>query len=60
MQRYLTLPHGRDEPKKQNALYRLGQIQAKAGRKDLARIALQGALAIDPKYAEAKAELAKL
>lgn len=60
LQRYLGMAHAKDEPQKQHALYRLGQIQAKAGRKDQARASLQAALKIDPKYAEAKAELAKL
>jgi len=60
LQRYMTLPHGKNEPQQQHALYRLGQIHAKAGRKDKARIALQAALKLDPKYADAKAELAKL
>ena len=60
LQRYMALPHAKDEPQKQHALYRLGQIHAKAGRKDQARLALQEALKLDPKYREAREELAKL
>lgn len=60
LQTYLKMAHGRDEPENKHAYYRLGQIQAKAGRKDQARLALQAALKLDPKFAEAKAELGKL
>ncbi|MEO7252540.1 MAG: tetratricopeptide repeat protein [Arenimonas sp.] len=60
LQRYLTLPHGKNEPKKQHALYRLAQVDVRAGRKEQARVALNEALRIDPEYVEAKAELAKL
>ena len=58
--RYLKMPHGKNEPQSQHAYYRLGQIQAKAGRKAEARASLQAALKLDPNYADARAELAKL
>lgn len=57
---YLLQPHGRDEPENKSAYYRLGQILAKAGRKDEARANLQAALKLDPKYKEAKEALSDL
>jgi tetratricopeptide (TPR) repeat protein len=60
LEKYLALPHGRDDPEAKHALYRLGQVHAKAGRKAQARQALDRALALDPKFEDAKAERAKL
>jgi len=60
LKKYLGLPHGANEPKNQNAYYRLGQLHAKAGRKAEAKAAFQSALKLEPGYKEAKAELAKL
>ena len=57
---YLKLPHGSDEPENKNVYFRLGQIHAKAGRKDQARVAFASALKLDPGYSEAKAEMARL
>lgn len=60
LQAYLKMAHGRDEPENKHALHRLGQIHAKAGRKDQARAAFAAALKLDPAYAEAKTELGRL
>lgn len=60
LKRYLGMPRAKDEPANQHALYRMGQVQARAGRKEQARASFQAALKLDPKLAEAKAELAKL
>jgi tetratricopeptide (TPR) repeat protein len=60
LEKYLTLPHAGDDPENKHALYRLGQIHAQAGRKAQARVVLDRALALDPAYADAKAERAKL
>ncbi len=57
---YLTLPHSADEPQNKHGQYRLGQVLAKAGRKDEARAALQAALKLDPSMKEAKEALANL
>lgn len=57
---YLKLGRETGDPEPKHARYRLGQILAKAGRKDEARAELQTALKIDPKLAEAKAALAAL
>ncbi|MBX3712607.1 MAG: tetratricopeptide repeat protein [Lysobacter sp.] len=57
---YLTMPRGKDDPSHAHVHYRLGQIQAKAGRKDDARASLQAALKLDPKLKEAKTALAEL
>ena len=57
---YLLQPHAKDEPQNKNAYYRLGQILAKAGRKDEARANLLAALKLDPKYKEAKEALSDL
>lgn len=57
---YLKLGRETGDPEPKHARYRLGQILAKAGRKDEARAELQAALKIDPKLAEAKAALAAL
>lgn len=57
---YLHMPLKLDSPGVQHAWFRLGQIYALAGRKDEARTAFGSCLAIDPKYSEAKAALAKL
>jgi tetratricopeptide (TPR) repeat protein len=60
LERFMALPRAPDDPEPKNALYRLGQIHARAGRKPQAKAAFDRALALDPKYAEAKAERAKL
>ena len=57
---YLTLPRQSGDPEPKHARYRLGQVLAHAGRKDEARAELQGALKIDPRFAEAKDALAEL
>ncbi len=57
---YLKLGRETGDPEPKHARYRLGQILAKAGRKDEARAELQAALKIDPKLAEAKAALTAL
>ncbi|MEO5628324.1 MAG: tetratricopeptide repeat protein [Thermomonas sp.] len=54
----LTPETGDAEPK--HARFRLGQVLAKAGRKDEARTELQAAIRIDPKFKEAKVALAAL
>lgn len=60
LQKYLGMPHAANEPQNKNAYHRLGQLFAKAGKKTEAKAALQAALKLDPKFADAKAELAKL
>ncbi len=57
---YLKLGRDSGDPEPKHARYRLGQILAKAGRKDEARAELQVALKIDPKFKEAKAALVAL
>lgn len=57
---FLNLAPGRGDPEPKHARYRLGQILAKAGRKDEARAELQAALKIDPKFKEAKSALSAL
>jgi tetratricopeptide (TPR) repeat protein len=57
---YLKLGREAGDPEPKHARYRLGQILAKAGRKDEARTELQAALKIDPKFKEAKEALAAL
>jgi tetratricopeptide (TPR) repeat protein len=57
---YLKLGRETGDPEPKHARYRLGQILAKAGRKDEARAELQAALKIDPKLKEAKDALAAL
>lgn len=57
---YLKLGRETGDPEPKHARYRLGQILAKAGRKDEARAELQAALKIDPKFKEAKDALAAL
>ena len=59
LQRYLSMPQERGEPERKHALYRLGQIQAQAGDRAKARASWRQALALDPDFEEAKAELAK-
>jgi tetratricopeptide (TPR) repeat protein len=58
LQRYLAMPHADDDVDNTHALYRLGQIQAKAGRKADARASWQQALKLDPGFTEAKEALA--
>lgn len=60
LEKFLAMPHAADDPEAKNALYRLGQIHARAGRKPQARAAFDRALALDPKYADVKAARAKL
>jgi tetratricopeptide (TPR) repeat protein len=60
LEKFLTLPRGPDDPEPKHALYRLGQVHARAGRKPQARAALDRALALDPRFEDAKAERAKL
>ena len=60
LEKFLAMPRERDDPEPKNALYRLGQIHARAGRKPQAKVAFDRALALDPKYEDAKAERAKL
>jgi len=60
LEKYLALPRTFDDPEPKHALYRLGQVHARAGRKPQARVALDRALALDPKFEDAKAERAKL
>jgi len=57
---YLRLGREAGDPEPKHARYRLGQILAKAGRKDEARTELQAALKIDPKFKQAKDALAAL
>ena len=60
LQKYIGMPHAANEPQNKNAYHRLGQLYAKAGKTAEAKAALQAALKLDPKFADAKAELAKL
>lgn len=60
LQKYIGMPHAANEPQNKNAYHRLGQIYAKLGKKTEAKSAFQAALKLDPKFADAKTELAKL
>ncbi|MGH8049180.1 MAG: tetratricopeptide repeat protein [Arenimonas sp.] len=60
LQKYLHMPHAANEPQNKNAYHRLGQLYAKAGKTLEAKAALQAALKLDPKFADAKTELGKL
>jgi len=60
LQKYLLMPHAVNDPQNKNAYHRLGQLYAKLGKKAEAKAALQAALKLDPKFTDAKAELAKL
>ncbi len=60
LQKYLGMSHSANEPQNKNAYHRLGQLYAKVGKKAEAKAALQAALKLDPKFADAKTELAKL
>lgn len=60
LRNYLKMPREADDPQPKNAHYRLGQVLAKAGRKDEARAAFQTALKLDPKMQDAKDALAAL
>ena len=60
LQKYLAMPHAANEPQNKNAYHRLGQLYAKAGKTMEAKAALQAALKLDPKFADAKTELGKL
>ena len=60
LQKYLLMPHGGNDPQNKNAYHRLGQLYAKVGKKAEAKAALHAALKLDPKFADAKTELAKL
>lgn len=57
---YLKLGRETGDPEPKHARYRLGQVLAKAGRKDEARAELQAALKVDPKFKEAKDALTAL
>ncbi len=57
---FLKTPREAGDPELKHARYRLGQVLAKAGRKDEARAELQAALKMDPKFKEAKDALAAL
>jgi len=54
------MPHAVNDPQNKNAYHRLGQLYVKIGKKNEAKAALQAALKLDPKFADAKTELAKL
>lgn len=60
LQKYIGMPHAANEPPNKNAYHRLGQLYAKAGKNAEAKAALQAALKLDPKFADAKTELGKL
>ncbi len=60
LQKYLDMPHAVNDPQNKNAYHRLGQLYVKIGKKNEAKAALQAALKLDPKFADAKTELAKL
>ena len=60
LKKYLDLPQAPDQPEPKHALYRLGQVQLRAGDPAAARASWQQALGLDPEFAEAKAELARL
>lgn len=60
LRRALTLTPGADDPKKENAYNRLGQILEASGDVAGARAAYDSALALDPKLEDAKARRAKL
>lgn len=60
LEKFLESPRGELAPKPAPAHWRLGMIHEKAGRKDAARAEYQKALAIDPKFDEAKKSLGKL
>lgn len=60
LRHYLSMPRDPRDPEAQHAWYRMGQVLVASGQKDAARQAYQSALKLDPKHAEAKAELAKL
>jgi len=60
LRKYLQLARKPDDPEPKHARYRLGQVLAHAGRKDEARVELQAALKLDPRFAEAREALAKL
>lgn len=57
---YLGLPRTPSQPEAKHAWYRMGQVQARAGDPAAARASWQQALKLDPKFADVKAELAKL
>ena len=59
LHRYLVLPQERGSTDSKHAWYRLGQVQAKAGHPDQARVSWQRALKVDPGFDEAKAALSK-
>ncbi len=60
LQKYLGMAHAANEPQNKNAYHRLGQLYAKLGKNAEAKAALQAALKLDPKFADAKTELGKL
>jgi tetratricopeptide (TPR) repeat protein len=60
LKRYLAMPHAKNEPKNENAYYRLGQVYAKAGKKAEAKAAFQAALKLKPDMKEVKEALTNL
>jgi tetratricopeptide (TPR) repeat protein len=48
LEKFLALPHAAEDPEPKNALFRLGQVHARAGRKPQARAAFDRALARTP------------
>jgi tetratricopeptide (TPR) repeat protein len=60
LQAFLAMKRAPDEPEPKHAYWRMGQIHARAGREAEARAAWTAALKLDPKFTEAKDELAKL
>jgi tetratricopeptide (TPR) repeat protein len=58
LQRYLAMPHAADDVDNKHALYRMGQIQPRAGRTADARASWQQALKLDPDFTEAREALA--
>ena len=57
---YLALPPRENSPRPAGAHWRLGMVYEKQGRKDEAAEEYRQALALDPKFDEAKKALAKL
>lgn len=60
LQKYLTCTPKADEPPLKWAHLRLGTIYEKKKRSDLAKVEYQKALALDPKFKEAKDALARI
>mgnify|MGYP003525430142 FL=1 len=60
LRKYLAMPRGKDDQEPKNARYRLGQVLIHADRKDEAKVELQAALKLDPKFKDARDALAAL